>query len=192
MAPGRVRRGALTAVAVVVVLGATGCIGATDRSDFDAEIQRRGGGVTSELVTEPLARLRDAVGVDDPELLALSISPADRTVVFEVRDPRLRRNVDRYTSRGGGLGAPDPVRISATDDLDTRSFRASELPALDELETVADAAIAALQFEDGYVNSIDVGLSDGAPVLTVHVSSPRSQGVAVFDRSGTLLGATPQ
>ena len=182
----------MTALAIATALGLTGCIGATDRSDFEAEIERRGGGVTSELAAEPLERLRDELGVDDPELLELSITPLTRTVVLQVRDPARRRNVDRYVFRGGALEDPEPVRISAADDLDARTFRPSQLPALGDLEGVADQAIAALRFEDAYVDSIGVGLRNAAPVLTVHVSSPRSVGTAVFDRAGTLLGAAQQ
>lgn len=182
----------MTALALAALLGLPACIGATDRSDFEAEIERRGGGVTSELAAEPLGLLREELGVDDPELLALSISPLTRTVVLQVRDPALRRHVDRYVARGGSLDDPEPVQISASDDLDARTFRPSQLPALGDLEGLADQAIAALQFEDAYVDSIEVGLRNGAPVLTVHVSSPRSVGTAVFDGAGTLLGAAQQ
>jgi hypothetical protein len=113
-------------------------------------------------------------------------------VVLQARDPRQRRNVDRYVSRGGGLGDPEPVQVGASDDLDARTFRPSELPALGDLERLADEAIDALGFEDSYVDAIDVGVRDGAAVLAVHVSSPRSVGTAVFDGAGTLLGAAPQ
>jgi hypothetical protein len=192
VAGGRARRGSITALAIATALGLAACIGATDRSDFEAEIERRGGGVTSELAAEPLERVRDELGVDDPELLALSITPLTRTVVLQVRDPARRRNVDRYVFRGDALDDPEPVQISAADDLDARTFRPSQLPALGDLEGLADQAIGALRFEDAYVDSIDVGLRNGAPVMTVHVSSPRSVGTAVFDGAGTLLGAAQQ
>jgi hypothetical protein len=183
----------MTALAIATALAFTGCIGATDRSDFEAEIERRGGGVTTDLAAEPLDRLRDELGVDDPELLSLSIAPLTRTVVLQVRDPAQRRNVDRYVSRGGGaFDDPEPVQISASDDLDARTFRPSQLPALGDLEELADQAITALRFEDAYVDAIDVGLRNGAPVFTVHVESPRSVGTAVFDGAGTLLGAAQQ
>ena len=179
-------------LAIVTALAVTGCVGAIDRRDFEAEIERRGGGVTSDLVAAPLDRLGDELGVEDPELLSLSISPLSRTVVIEVRDPARRRNVDRYVSRGGGLDDPEPVQVSASDDLDARTFRPSDLPALGDLEDVADQAIDALRFEDAHVDSINVGLRNGDPILTVHVSSPRSVGTAVFDADGTLLGAEQQ
>lgn len=182
----------MTALAVAASLGVSGCVGATDRADFEAEIERRGGGVTSELAAQPLDRLRDALDVDDPELLLLSISPLTRTVVLEVRDPVQRRNVDRYVSRGGGLDDPEPVQVSASDNLDARTFRPSELPALGDLEGLADEAIAALGFQDAHVDAISVGLRNGDPVLSVHVTSPRSVGTAVFDGAGNLLGAAQQ
>ena len=192
MAGGRARRSSAWALTVATALAASGCIGATDRRDFEAEIERRGGGVTSELVADPLDRLRAEIGVNDPELLSLTVSPLTRTVVMEVRDPTRRRNVDRYVSRGGRLDDPEPVRISASDDLDARTFRPSDLPALDDLEGVADRAIEALEFGDAHVDSINVGVRNGAPVLSVHVSSPRSVGTAVFDGDGALLGAAQQ
>jgi hypothetical protein len=192
MVGGRAGRASLAALAIAASLGVTGCVGATDRADFEAEIERRGGGVTSELVAQPLDRLREAIGVDDPELLLLSMTPLTRTVVLEVRDPAQRRNVDRYVSRGGGLDDPEPVQVSASDDLDARTFRPSELPALGDLEGLADQAIAALEFEDAYVDSMSVGLRNGEPVLSVHVTSPRSVGSAVFDGTGNLLGAAQQ
>jgi hypothetical protein len=192
VAAARARRPWSWALPIALVLGASACVGATDRRDFEAEIERRGGGVTSALAAEPLDRLRTELGVDDPELLALAITPLTRTVVMEVRDPARRRNVDRYVSRGGGLDDPAPVRVSASDDLDARTFRPSDLPALGDLEGVADQAIEALQFADAYVDSITVGRRDGAPVLVVNVSSPRATGTAVFAADGVLLGAAPR
>lgn len=173
------------------MLGLTACVGATERSDFEAEIRRRGGGVTTDVVSGPLDRLRAELGVADPELLLLSIAPADRVVVLDVRDPVERRNVDRYVSRNGGLGEPEPVQISAADDLDARSFRVSDIPALGDLEQLADRAIDAFGFADSYVEAISTGRRDNDPVLTVQVSSPRSEGTAIFDATGELLAAVP-
>jgi hypothetical protein len=174
-------------LALAVLL--SGCVGVTDRDDFAAEVQRRGGGVTSDLVSGPMDQLRDRLGDNDPELLALSITPASRYVALQVRDPDERGNVDDYVSRNGHLGDPAPVRVSATDDLDGRTFRVSQLPALDHLEDVADDSIAALGFDDAYVTSIDVSVTDGTPGLRVSVGSPRATGTATFNADGQLLSA---
>lgn len=172
-------------------LALAGCVGATERGDFEAEVQRRGGGVTTALVAGPLDRLRHALGVDDPQLLSLLAIPGDRIVVIEARDPDQPRHVDRYRSANGGLGSPEPVQVSARDDLDGRSFRVSDLPVLDDLESVADAAIAALGFAGSYVTSISTERHAGQRVLVVQVSSPRAEGTVTFSSTGDLLSAVP-
>lgn len=175
------------AIAMALV---TGCVGAIDRSEFESEVRHRGGGVTSELTVDPLDALRSRIDDPDPELLSMSISPLQRTMVMEVRDPVQRRNVDRYVSRNGGLDSPEPVQVSAADDLDRRSFRLSELPVLTDLERLADDSIAEFGFADAYVDVTQVAVFNGTPVLRVRVESPRSAGWASFDGSGALIGTT--
>ena len=49
--------------AVVAAIGLTGCIGATDRSDFDEEVRSRGGGVTVDWIAESMDIVAVSVGV---------------------------------------------------------------------------------------------------------------------------------
>lgn len=180
------------ALALTVPLLA-GCVGSISRERFDEIVQERGGGVTTELLDGAIAALTDELGAE-PDLRHLTINPASRNVMLEVRDSLVRENVDNYLYRDGNLGDPDPVRVSSTELLEGTTFRRSEVPALADLEALADAALAAFGFEGGYVATINVDgrpepIAVPGPIVMVNVSSPRADGVARFDANGTLVEA---
>lgn len=178
--------GALVAVAVL----AGGCVGVTDRDEFDAMIDARGGGATSDLGLEAIAAVAERIGAEDLEMTQLTINPGGRIVVIEARDPGERQNLDRWIYRSrGGLDDPEPVQVSAADDLDARTFRASQLPALARVEELSDATFAALELDAASVESIVGTVVQGSPILLLSVESPRARGAARFTGDGTLLEA---
>jgi hypothetical protein len=190
--PGRRHRFRAALTAFVAATTLAGCVGAIDRSDFDDEIKRRGGGLTSDLTVDAFAALGERTGATDPELLHLTISLPSRVVSFEARDPQRRDQVDGYTFRGGDLSDGDPVQVTGSEPLEARTFRASELPALTDLESLADEALAALGFADSYVSSVGVWGTTNPPEITLSVESPRSRGSVRFTGDGTLIEAVRQ
>lgn len=170
----------------VVVVG--GCVGTTDREEFDEIIQERGGGFTSELPLDAVAAVASDLGVEDIAVRSISITPPSEMVVMEVRDPSVPANLDRYVVRRGEVDEVEPVRLSATDDLDATTFLASEV-ALDRIEEMVDSALA--RFDPaGYVTSMSVGGTSGS--LTIHMSleSPRATATATFTGAGELVEVT--
>lgn len=186
------RRGWARWASVVAVscwaLVAGGCIGTIDRDDFNAVIQERGGGFTSELPLNAVAAVATELGVDDFEVRAVTVTSAVETVVLDVRDPAIPENLDRYVVRRGAVDSVEPIRLTASDDLDVQTFPVSGL-AFDEIETMVDSALAEFDPE-GYVSAMTVSrLGDGV-VIELALESPRSTGTARFTGEGELLEVT--
>lgn len=181
----------MAAVAALVVASlVSGCVGVTDREDFDAIVDARGGGLSSDLVTDAVAAVGARVGTHDPELTAITITPGSRVVVMSVRGPVRRDELDRYVYRArGGLGDPDPQQLGADDDLDAMSFRVSEVAAFERTEEMADAAFAALGFEGPHVESIVASVVAGEVRVQMSIESDRARGWARFDSEGELVEA---
>jgi hypothetical protein len=171
----------------------TGCIGSVSRSEFEAELQSRGGGLHESLITDVIDDMADRLGTDDFQLMSLSASPESAVVTMQVRDPRDPRNVDTYTFRSGKLFDSEPVRVSVDEDLDAAAIDVQDL-ALDQLNEMVDAALEAYDVEGAYVTSVNVShLPDpdepGEQIagFRMFLESPRSTATALFDAEGTLL-----
>jgi hypothetical protein len=183
------------ATLAIVATATGGCVGVTDRDDFDAMVDARGGGLSGDLVPDALDAIAGRAGTDpaDLELLQISISPGDRTVVATVRDPHVRDNVDTYVYRArGGLDDPEPVQVSIDDDLDARAFRVADTPALSRSEEMADAAFAELGFDGPHVESVTGSRSTGEVRFQMTIESDRARGQATFAADGTLVEAVRQ
>lgn len=175
-------------VAAVVVLSAGGCVGATSRADFTAEIRARGGGVTAALPGDALDAVGEALGVDvgGLELRAMSISPGPNVVRMEVRDPAAPANLDVYTWREGSLGGPEPVRLSADDVLDAVVFDPTAV-AFDRIEAMADLALDEFGEPDGYVATIGVRRRSEQVVIDLVLESARASAGAELTAAGELI-----
>lgn len=174
----------------MLALVVSGCVGVTDRSDFDAVVDERGGGLSTDLVTDALDAVGARVGTDDLELTALSVTPGSRVVVMTVRDPVRRGDLDRYVYRArGGLDEPEPLQVSVDDDLDAMGFLVSEVPALGLTEAMADAAFAALGFDGPHVESIVASVVGEEVWIQMSIESARARGSARFDAAGELIEA---
>lgn len=184
---------ACAAALAVGAVVAEGCIGTTDRSDFNREVQARGGGLTSELPTSAVDAVAAALGVIDFEVRTLTVTPLDGTVVLDVRDPFAPENLDRYVVRRGSVWQVEPIRLTADDVLDTQTFPVSGV-ALDRVEAMVDMALAEFA-SDGYVTSMTVirdagGTADDTAediVISLALESPRAAGTARFSGDGELL-----
>lgn len=162
-----------------------GCVGTTERDDFNAIMQERGGGLTSELPLDAVAAVAAELGVDDFEARTVTVTPAVETAMLDVRDPAVPENVDRYVVRRGAVESVEPIRLTASDDLDVETFPVSGL-ALDEIETMVDAALAEFDPE-GYVSSMTVSRLPDGVVIQLALESARSTGTARFTGEGELL-----
>ena len=172
------------ALASAAVLG-VGCVGTTDRRDFNREIQARGGGLTSDLPTSAVDVVGEALGVIDFEVRTLIVTPLDGTVVLDVRDPSAHENLDRYVVRGGSVWQVEPIQLAAGDVLDTQVFPVSSV-ALDEVDAMVDTALVEF-VSDGYVTSMTINRTAEDVVVTLALESPRAAGTARFTGDGQLI-----
>jgi hypothetical protein len=174
-----------------VALAVTGCIGTTDREDFDQIIQERGGGFTSALPLDALQAVAAEVGADDFDIRSMVITAPSETVVLDVRDPAAPGNLDQYVVRQGDVDSVEPIRLSVDDDLEAETFPASEV-AFDRLEEMVDQALAEFGRDDAYVSTLSVGQesdSEGVDLVVLRMSleSSRATGSASFTAEGQLV-----
>jgi hypothetical protein len=180
-------RAALAALAVTL---AGGCIGAVDRDDFDRVIQERGGGFTSDLPLDAVEAVAGELDVEDFDVRSMSFTASTETVVLEVRDPAAPENLDQYVVRQGDVDTVEPLRLSASDDLDQQTFPVSSV-ALDRIESMVDVALDGFDARGGYVSSASVGLiGDGDVTFQLSLESPRATAVARFTGGGELVEVT--
>ena len=166
----------------------TGCIGATDRSEFDDEVRRRGGGITSAWIDDALdvaAAELDVADGDDLEVLTLLINGTSRTVTVNARRGDRPEFVDSVTVREGEWFATVPIRDADELPLDDLTIALGELP-LDALEEMVDTALVEFGEPDSYVTTVSVSRGSGEPRITMQIASIRRTGAAVFDANGVL------
>lgn len=109
------------------------------------------------------------------------------TARLRVRHPDRTRQLDDYSFTLGDLSAPQPVRVSAFDDLDSENFSVSEVTGLARIEEIVDTALTHSEFTDGEVTVIVVSRFGSDIRIVANVVSPRSEAIAEFDHTGTFL-----
>jgi hypothetical protein len=179
--------------AVVAILLLSGCLGTTDRDEFEAEVQSRGGGFDESLVIDAAEAVGDRVGAVDFKITNLSTSPLSQVVTMRVLDPRNSKNIDDYTIRGGSIQVVNPVQVSVRNDIESKAFPIQSV-ALDKLNEMADEALADYETEGGYVNSVSISTKPAVgnpetvePQISFNIESARSRAVAYFKADGTLI-----
>ncbi len=179
---------------VVLAAVVTGCVGTVTREEFDREVQRRGGGFRQQQVLDVVDRVAERVGTDRFAVTHLTVSPGSDVVTLRVRNPAAPAELDDYVFRAGDLDGPEPVQLSADDDLDAETFVLTDV-ALDRLDQMVDDAVEAFAVSDSYVTSVQVGFvavpGQGSPAavgVVVALESPRAAGAATFTAGGELLG----
>ena len=185
-----VRRGLIVGLLWVVL---TGCVGTVTRAEFDQEVQRRGGGFHQQQVLDLVDGVAARVGTDRFAVTHLTVSPGSDVVTLRVRNPAAPDELDDYVFRAGDLLSTEPVRLSASTDLDAQTFVLADV-ALDRLDQMVDDALEAFAVSDTYVTSVQVGLSarpgqESSPTVGVVVSmeSPRTAGTATSTPGGELV-----
>lgn len=185
-------------LAVVASVAVAGCVGAVDRSEFEAEVEERGGGFDQSLVVDAVERIAEEVGSEQFDIANLTVSPLSATVAVRVRDPRAPDQLDDYSFRGDELADVRPVRVSAGDDLDATTVPIGDF-ALDRLNEVVDVALDAYDTPGGFATSLrlapDLARQPGTRptgVVVVDLESPRSAATATFSAGGELAELEPR
>jgi len=177
------------AVVVAVAVAVGGCVGATSRDEFDAEVIERGGGLVPALPLDAIATLEAELGTDDAAFEQITITPQARVVSMTVQDPSRPSNLDDYVVREGDLSDPRPVQLSGGESLESALFSADDVPALGRLDELGATAARELGIDDGVVTSVVVSRAGGDLRLLMSVESDRARGSAVFTPDGELVEA---
>lgn len=181
----------------VVVASCAGCVGATDRTDFEAEVESRGGGFSEDIVIDAVAGIAEEVGTDDFEITHLVVSPLTPVVSARVRNPDAPDELDDYTFRGDELVEVQPVRLTNATVLDAVVLPIGDF-ALDRLDEAVDVALEEFGASGGHATSVRLTTQPlsgrpGPPVgrVVVDVESPRAAATVTFTPDGELIGIDP-
>lgn len=174
---------------VTASLVGAGCIGATDRADFDDEVRRRGGGISVTWIDESLAAAATELNVAPPgamEFLTLTINGTSRTLTINARRGDQPAFVDSVTVREGEVVAVAPIQDADELPLDELVVAVDDTPLAD-VEELVDAALAEFDETDAFVTTISITSNDGEPTTTFQLASERRTGSATFDATGQLV-----
>jgi len=192
-------RAGLGALAIVAV--ATGCIGSTTRASFDDEVHRRGGGLSQDLVHDAVAavgRAQHAGPADQVRLVSVTVQPA--RVAVDAQVPRTTDDVDAYTFGssgmygGKGLGGPQPVHRSSTDQpLESSTFDVTDA-GVGRFDRMVDRAIDAAHLPGGYATGATISrpLAGQPPQTVVTVTNRRRTTTVSLTPSAQVTGVNPQ
>lgn len=178
---------ALAGLAALVIAG---CIGATPRDDFEAEVRARGGGLTDTFLTDALEVIAvdiGAAGWEDLQVLSMSASPGNRSVTAVVRDPSQLDFVDTISVREGEIVASTPMQDADDLPLDELVIQLGTV-AIDDIERIRTEALTAFGQEDAFVSRITVVRLGTDVVVSVDVESDRRSATATFGAEGDLRG----
>lgn len=184
-------------MALLAVLALTGCVGAVDRVDFDAEIRSRGGGVAVDWVQESLDAIAQEVGAPNVatlQVITLTITPSSFVTVVQARRSDRPDFVDTVAALDGEVISVTPRQNADELPLDEITISAEDLPLAD-IEVLVDDALAAFVADigddavsgDAFVTLIQVSVIDSVHVVDVSVESVRRTGVVRFDVDGSLV-----
>ena len=178
---------------VAVICLATGCIGSVDRSDFEAEVNARGGGFDQALVIESVDAVAGELGTSDFEITLMVVTSRSGTVSMIVRDPGNPANLDTFSLTNGSISSVEPVRLSAADDIDVASLPIAGL-ALDRLDAMSQIALSEYDVAGDYITGVSVDVvpsgqpdTPGQLRILFSLESPRSSATAEFTAAGELV-----
>jgi len=183
------RRGrtGLAAALLVAALVLTSCvgIGATGEGAVTAEAQRRGGGITTDLVDEAIAAVTRETGVDPLVVHSITAELAAVTIVVPARDGSAGGDRWRFGTSGlyGGKGLDGPA-AAGEQAAATFAVAVGDL-AVDAAVATARAAAA----PGAWVESIAVArpIGGGDPVVEVEVRAGDLPTTVVVDLRGAVV-----
>lgn len=175
-------------VAVVTIV-LTGCIGAVDRSEFDAEVRARGGGVTTDWIAESfdlVAAEAGATSADQLSVLSVRVDPPIRSTTISARRADRPDFVDVVSVRDGEVVSVSPIQDADNLPLDDITFSLSSVP-VEMFEALTDQAIVEFAETDGFVDAITISYDGFAPVIKLEMESARRTANAVFTLDGVFV-----
>jgi len=173
----------------VIGVVASGCIGAVDRSDFDAEVAARGGGVADVWIDEALTAVAEEVGatsVGALRVLTLTIVPANRTLVAQARRVDNPSFVDTIAVAQGDVVGVTPLQNADDLPLESITVPVSSI-AGGRWGELGDAALSEFGHPDSHVTRISMSVFSGEHRIDVAVESPRNTGSVTFDLAGNVI-----
>lgn len=174
--------------AVLATVALAGCVGATPRDEFEAEVRARGGGLSNEFITGSLDVMAAEVGATswtELEVLALSARPGNRSVTANVRNAVRPDFVDTIAVVDGEVASSTPIQDAGDLPLDEVVIPLGGLP-LDRVEDLADEALAAFDQPGGYVEALGVVRTGSGVRIDIDVESDRETATVTFSSDGTL------
>ncbi len=199
---------AVTTLATVVTT--TGCVGAIDRDEFDAELRSRvlaagaaapEGGVTPAGGPSPdgplgaagsfpqvaIAEVLERTGGADLEVTQMTFNFDELFATIEARNPTAPAEFDMYVFVDARLQGSEPVQRTSGDRLEERLFAVSSIP-FDRLDDMAATALDELGAPDGRITSITwASVIPGQVDVVVGVESERSRETVRFALDGELV-----
>lgn len=175
-------------VLVVVAIALSGCIGAVDRSEFDAEVRRRGGGVTTDWIIESFDSVAVSVAgtsASDLVLMSFNVNTANRTVTAVARRVDRPDFVDVVIVRQGDVVSTSPMQDADDLPLDDLTVPFTALP-MDRIESLTDRALEEFGEVDGFASGILLQADAAGHYVTVKLESARQTADALFALDGTF------
>lgn len=157
---GQVRGWSRLGLVVLVVAGGLGTLAGCGSKAVDeamSEVRARNSAPVDPFATDAVAK-----GAQELErqlggpVRAFQVEIGAQRIVYQVQDPKKPENVDAYELKNGVLMPPQPVQLMLLGDpLDPKLYPLAEVP-LARIPELANAALAALNLEDGKVMSMTV------------------------------------
>lgn len=191
-----VSRRSVVPLLVALVAVAVGCSGLSP-SEFDEEVQARGGGLGTDVPQDGLAALEEELG-EEPVLRSLNHFAG--YVTMEALVPGTDDALDSYlfgtsSGYGGGDGVTDPTPVTGVGppgELRRELFRASRVP-VEDFDEIVDDALERADLTGGWAESLTVHRADGGGLeLTVSVENERESVSFTFDADGELVSSSGQ
>lgn len=181
--PGRAIGGVLGAL---VLLACAGCVGDTSRGEFEAVIAERSKGVPASLPGRAVDAVEERLGVASLRLRSLDIDDR-RKVLLVVQVPGTTDELDSYTYADGSLSSATPMPTSIEDTLETDTFVADQVPALQDVDGLVARALDELAFDEARFRQLSVRRGADGVELVVEAASARRAGQVEFDQDGTVV-----
>lgn len=167
-----------------------GCIGAVDRSEFDAEVRARGGGVTSTWIVESFDAVARSVGgtsASELQTLSFNVNTTNRTATVVTRRVDRPEFVDTVVVRQGDVVSTAALQDADSLPLDDLSVPFAALP-MDQIEELSDRSLSEFGEPDGFVAAIRLDSIGGGHQIIVKLESARFTADVTFSTDGTFIG----
>lgn len=176
----------MSVIALSLVLALTGCVGALDAEEFEAELQSRRADIPSSRALDGAAELASELGT--PEVRFARITFDLPLVTYWVPVAEDAAPVESWRWDGAELTGPGSVPAEAAADLGGRTFTTDDVPALDRIDQLGAEAVVAAALDGGSPSGILVADRGDGVRIVVAVRADADRRHVVFTRDGDLVG----